>query len=120
MTPTPTLHSLPLRHETLLSLDEGDELRCIGGHLRVRTATVVHEGWGLDRAPHALQPRQPAWRMPCPGIVVLEALEPGTCFVHQRHARDSAQTTENRAYPWARRLWLGGISALRLLGGGVR
>ena len=119
MTSHPTLHFLPLRQETLLSLDEGDELRCIGGRLQVRTAGTASLPRSLALEAQALQPHQ-SWRMPCAGIAVVDALEPGTCFVVQRHTPEPAQTQENRADPWARRLWLGGMSALRLLGGSVR
>lgn len=119
MTTHPILHSLPLRHQTLLSLDEGDEIRCIGGRLQVRTTRMANEAWTHGSEALALQPRQP-WRMPCTGIAIVEALEPGTCFVFQRHTSTGAQTQENRAYPWARRLLLDGISALRVRGRSAR
>lgn len=119
MTSHPAFHSLPLRQETLLSLEEGDELRCIGGRMQVRTAGMAGAAWGLRSGADALEPLQ-AWRMPCRGIVTVEALQPGTRFALQPCATARAQTQENRAYPLARRLLLGGMSALRLFGGSAR
>jgi len=85
----------------------------------VRTVGMSGAAWELRSGADALEPRQ-AWRMPCTGIVTVEALQPGTRFALQRGATARAQTQENRAYPLARRLLLGGMSALRLIGGSAR
>lgn len=119
MTFSPSPDALPLRHETLLSLNAGDEIRCIGGRMQVRTAGLAVDPWGLAPDASTLLPGR-SWRMPCAGIVRLTPLETGSHFISIRQLPEHAHTQENRAYPGARRLWQGGLSALRLFGSSVR
>ena len=119
MTFSPTSHPLALRNEAVLSLDAGDEIRCIGGRMQVRLASLTADPWSMAPASHTLLPGR-VWRMPCSGIVTSTALEPGTRFTHRRQKPLRVHTQENRAYPGARRLWQSGLSALRLIGGSVR
>ena len=115
MTFSPIPDSLPLRHETLLLLDAGDEIRCVYGRMQVRTTVLAADPWGRAADARTLLPGQ-VWRMPCTGTVNLAALERGSGFTYIRQETQHAQTQENRAYPGARRLWQSGWSALRLFG----